>query len=149
MVKTAVLRGLLGFPLGIALGYLITIILSLAFGHGSYSPAVPGLIEETGSEINAVLLQAVLCGILGSGFAAASLIYEVETWSLVKQTALYFLVASVVMLPIAFFAHWMERSVLGFALYFGIFVAIFVVVWIIQFFYWKLKIAKLNQKLEH
>ena len=80
MKKKIVLRSMLGFPLGLALGYLITILISLIYADGSYSPCMPELAVIMGNEINAVLLQALLCGILGSGFGACSVIWEIETW---------------------------------------------------------------------
>jgi len=147
MKKKALLRGLLGFPLGIAIGYVITIVLSLIIGDGSYSPSVPSLVVEVGSEIGAVVLQTVLCGLLGASFSAASAIWEAERWSIARQTGIYFLVISITMLPIAYFAHWMERTVAGFLFYFGIFTAVFAVVWVVQYFIWKVKLNRINQKI--
>ncbi len=149
MRKQAFLRGLLGFPLGIAIDYLITIIISLGWGQGRYSPCVPSLIETMGSEIGAVVLQAGLSGLLGASFAAASVIWEIETWSIARQTGIYFFITSLTMLPIAYFTEWMEHTVIGFLFYFGIFVAIFVVVWIIQYWFWKQKIKKINTKIDN
>ena len=114
-------RSLLGFPLGITMGYLITILISLGWANGYYSPCVPELISIMGKEINAVILQTVLCGILGTGFAARYVIWEMDSWSIVKQTGIYFSIISVIMLPIAYFEYWMEHSVVGFLIYFGIF----------------------------
>ncbi len=147
MKKQAFLRGLLGFPLGIALGYVITIIISLIWANGYYSACVPVLVEQMGSEIAAVILQAVLCGLLGAGFAAASIIWEIENWSIAKQTGIYFLITACLMLPIAYFTNWMEHSFIGFLSYFGIFVGIFVATWVTQYILWKKKIKKLNEKL--
>ena len=64
MKKQLLLRGLLGFPIGIALGYLITILVSLGWGDGAYAPCMPALADAMGSEIGAVMLQALLCGLL-------------------------------------------------------------------------------------
>ena len=77
MKKKIIKRSLLGFPLGITLGCLITILISLGWANGYYSPCVPELIEIMGNEINAVILQTILCGILGTGFAAGSVIWEI------------------------------------------------------------------------
>ena len=97
-----------------------------------------------GSALNAVILQTVLCGIMGAGFAAASVIWELDSWSLAKQSGVYFLTASLLMLPIAYAANWMEHSLAGFLSYAGIFAAIFVTVWLTQYFSWKQKIKKMN-----
>lgn len=147
MKKKVLLRIVMGLPIGIAIGYLITIAISLVFADGYYSPCVPELIDTMGNEINAVVIQALLCGILGSGFGAISLIWENESWSIVKQTGLYFLAASLIMLPVAYFTHWMEHSVNGFICYFGIFALIFAVIWIIKFVIGKHNINKINISL--
>ncbi len=147
MKRKIVLRSLLGFPLGLALGYMITIIISLIFADGYYSPCVPELTTSMEREINAVLLQAFLCGILGSGFGAASVIWELENWGLVRQTGIYFTIVSVIMMPIAFVTHWMEHSLKGILSYFGIFFIIFVVIWVIQYVIAKRNVKKMNDVL--
>lgn len=147
MKRQLVLRGALGFPLGIAIGYIISILVSLAWANGYYSPCVPELIAITGSEISAVVLQALLCGLLGTGFAASSVIWEVEHWSLAKQTGIYFGINAVIMMPIAYLTYWMEHSVLGFLSYFGVFALIFLVVWILQFTTGRRMVRKMNAGL--
>jgi len=144
MRKQAFLRGFLGFPLGIAMGYIITILISLSLATGYYVPCLPELADTMGSEINAVVLQAVLSGLLGASFAACSVIWEIDNWSIAKQTSIYFLITALVMMPIAYFTNWMEHSIIGFLIYFGIFVAIFVVAWVIQYLIWKNKVKKIN-----
>jgi hypothetical protein len=148
MAKKAFQRGLLGFPLWVFLGYVVTIGISLARVEGDYFPCVPELIEQFGSEINAVIFQAVMCGIMGTAFAAASVIWEKENWGIVKQTGIYFLVSAIILLPVAYFTHWMERSLSGFLLYFALFTAIFVLLWIVQYCIWKRKIQAINKKIK-
>lgn len=149
MKKKIILRSILGFPIGIAIGYLITIFISLVWTEGYYAPCVPELISAMGNEINAVILQALLCGVLGTGFAASSVIWEIENWSIVKQTGIYFVIISVIMLRIAYFSYWMEHSVGGFLRYFGIFVFIFVFIWIVEFVIEKHNVKKMNQNLHN
>lgn len=147
MKKKALLRGITGFPIGITIGNLIAIIISFIYADGYYSPCVPELISAAGSEINAVALQTLLCGLLGAGFAAASVVWEIDNWSLVKMTGVYFTVISLIMLPIAYFMYWMDHSVGGVLSYFGIFVLIFVVIWIIQFVIIDRNVKKMNENL--
>ena len=85
---------------------------------------------------------------VGEGFAAGWLIWEIEQWGLVKQTGIYFLLISGIMLPIAYFAHWMEHSLKGFLSYFGIFVLIFVVTWLVQFVIGRHTVRKMNAGLD-
>lgn len=147
MKRKIILRALKGFPLGITIGYLITIFVSLGWAKGYYVPCEPELITMMGSEIKAVIFQAALCGILGAGFGAGSVIWEVEDWNLVKQTGIYFLLVSVVMMPVAYFNYWMEHSIGGFLSYFAIFVIIFVVIWVVQFLIVRQTVRKMNDSL--
>ncbi len=147
MKKKIILRSVLGFPLGITIGYLITIMISLIYANGYYSPCMPELIVVMKSEINAVLFQTFLCGMLGMGFAASSMIWEIEDWGLVKQTGVYFLIISFVMMPIAYLTYWMEHSLKGVLGYFMIFVLIFIVIWIIQYIFMRRNVKKLNESL--
>ncbi len=78
MKKQAVLRSLIGIVAGISIGYLISIVISLIWGQGYYTPCEPQVIETMGSEINAVLVQTLLYAVLGLTFGAASLVWETE-----------------------------------------------------------------------
>lgn len=147
MKKQIIKRSLWGFPLGITLGYLITILISLGWANGYYVPCVPELILATGNEINAVILQTLLSGIIGTGFAASSVIWDIDNWSTVKQTGIYFSIISIIMLPIAYLTYWMEHSVRGFLIYFGIFVFIFTIFWITMYVVGKNNVKKMNAKL--
>lgn len=147
MKKNIILRSALGFPLGITIGYLITIFISLGWADGYYLPCVTELITLMGSEIHAVILQTLLCGLLGAGFGASSVIWEIEHWSLVGQTGIYFLIVSVIMMPIAWLTYWMEHSVRGFIIYFGIFFLIFGVIWVTQFIIGRHNVRKMNENL--
>ena len=138
------MRGLFGLPTGIAIGFVITLIISVCIGNGSFYPVTPELIDATGNELNAVILQTVLCAIMGAGFAAASIIWELDSWSLAKQSGIYFMIISIIMLPIAYITNWMKHTILGVLSYVAIFVAIFVVVWISQYLLWKRKIKQMN-----
>lgn len=147
MKKKIVLRGMLGFPIGVAIGYLITIVISLVWANGYYSPCVPELIAVMGNEINAVIFQTVLCGVLGMSFGVSSVIWEIEHWGVVMQTGIYFIVVSFVMMPVAYFTYWMEHSMKGFFSYFGIFALIFMIIWVMEFFIGKRNVKSMNANL--
>lgn len=148
MKKQIINRALFGIPSGIAIGYLVTIIISALFAKGHYSPVPPELVERMGNEINAVIVQTILSAVMGAGFAASSVIWEIENWSIAKQSGIYFVVISLISLPIAYFANWMEHSLTGFISYFGIFIGIYLVVWFIQYLVWKGKVKAINDKVK-
>lgn len=148
MKKKVILRCAAGFPAGVAIGYLITIIISAIAGGGHYFAVEPSLAKECGSEIGAVILQFVLCGILGAASAGSSAIFENDNWSMLKQTIVHFLVITIAFFPIAFFTHWMPRTFLGILGYIGVFVAIYVCIWIIMYVVLRRKIRALSKHME-
>lgn len=148
MKKKLILRGIMGFPQGIAIGFVITILISTCVGDDIYYPVTPELMETMGSELNAVILQTLLCGIMGTGFAMASVIWEMDSWSLARQSGIYFSAVCILMLPIAYVTNWMQHTVGGVLAYIGVFAAIFLAVWLIQYFAWKRKIRKMNDRIQ-
>lgn len=146
-MKKVLSRLPLGFVAGIAIGHVITVLISLIKNDGAFYPCVPEFISMIGSEANAAALQTLLCGIMGIGFSAGSYIWELENRSIAWQTGIAFLIYALSMLPIAYFANWMEHSLIGILSYCGIFVICFVVVWLIQFAVWRKKISSINSQL--
>lgn len=149
MKRRIFLRAVRGAPLGIALGTIISILISAVWGGGYYAPCVFELVQELGSELGAMILQTALCALLGAMFGGASVVWEIESWSIVKQTGVYFLVASLSMMPIAYITRWMEHSIAGCLSYFGIFVVIFAVIWLIQYIRGRRDVRKMNEKLSN
>lgn len=149
MKKQILYRIIFGFPTGVTIGMIISILISLSTAKGQYVPCPPELITMmNGNEIMAVSLQFLLCGLLGSSFSATSVIWEKDEWSIAKQSGLYFLINACVMMPIAYINHWMPHSVIGFAQYFLIFTVIFLLIWALNYLIWKNKISKINSKLK-
>ena len=147
MKKKLILQGLLGFPVGITLGLAITLLISWIIGDGIYYPVVPDFARAMGGELRAMTLQTLLCGLMGSGFAMASLIWKVEQWSLARQTGLYFAAVCGLMLPIAYVSNWMEHNVGGILSYCGIFLGVFAIVWVSQYLVWRGRIRRINDKI--
>ena len=148
MKKKLIQRGILGFPLGIAIGHVITVIGSICIGDGLFHPLNPELVRAMGDELHAILLQIALCGIMGTGFAAASVIWEIDSWSLAKQSGIYFAVACLVMFPVSYFANWMPHTAGGVLSYVGIFAGIFAFTWLAQYFVWRERIRRMNEGIK-
>lgn len=147
-MKKVFVRGLVGFPIGVTIGYTITIVISLIFADGYYSPVVPSMIDMCGSEINAVLLQFILCGVMGSICAAGSVVWENDKLSLLAQSAINFVTMTCTIIPIAYVCHWMEHSLIGVLQYVGIFAISYVMIWITQYIGYKIRINNINKKIE-
>lgn len=147
-MKKIVSRVLYSFPIGISCSVGISLLLSFIFGEGKYYPFAASLVFFTGSEVKAMLLQTMLSGILGSVFGGMSFIWEIERWSILKQTAVYFLSVSIPMMGISYLLYWMEHSLNGFLLYFLIFVMVFFVVWLFNFAIYWFKVRGINEELD-
>ena len=143
--KKAWKRVPLGMIIGLTISTVITILNSLG-GDGQYQAVVPALIEDCGSEINAVVAQA-LCSLLYGGIiGAASVIWETD-WSLTKMTVVHLLVISLTMLPIAYLMRWMNRTVRGVLLYVIFFLVLYAIIWIITYLKTRRQISEINKKI--
>ena len=141
-------RALLGFPLGIAIGYTISIIFSLAFANGYYGAVHPELIEAFGNEINAVIVQSILWGLIGFIFSGSSVIWEKENWSLLKQTTIVFFVYLLPMMVVGYILKWFTFNMLQVIIFISIFIFIFFVTWILIYLKTKKDVQEFNKKLK-
>ncbi len=148
MKRNAVMRGLLGCVLGIVISTVISLIISACIGDGSYYAVVPSLIEECGSEFNAVLVQMLFSVLYGAAWGSASVIWDMERWSLMRQTVTHLAITSTATFPVAYFTHWMEHSIGGILKYFGIFLATYFMIWLCQYLPMRKRIARMNEKLK-
>ena len=89
-------------PIGLAISYIVTLIVSIIVGKGNYYPVVPDTINTFGTELNAVIIQTVLSMLYGAVWGGASVIWELENWSLLKQSATHLILVSVATFPVAF-----------------------------------------------
>ena len=148
MKKKVILRCLIGAPIGLSISFIITLIISAMINKGEFYPVVPQFTIICGNELNAVIIQSLCSLLYGAAFAGASVIWEVESWSLLKQTVLHCIVISSSTLPIAYCMYWMPHNVLGIAIYIFIFFFIYFFIWFGQYFAMKKKIQAFNDKVK-
>ena len=148
MKKKVILRSLIGAPIGLSISFIITLIISVIINKGEYYPVMPKLTALCGNELNAVVIQTVCSLIYGAAFGGASVIWDMENWSLLKQTVIHCLIISVSMLPIAYCMYWMPHSFLGIAGYIAIFFFIYFFIWFSQYFAMKKRIQEFNDKVK-
>lgn len=147
MKKKILCRSLLGMPIGIAISYVITVLISVIVGDGSYYPVVPALEMALGSEINSVLVQLLCSIVYGAVFAGASVIWDIEAWSILRMTITHLLVISIFLFPIAWVMMWIPHNFLGAVIYFAIFFGIYAIIWFFQYAAMKKRIHQLNEQL--
>lgn len=149
MKKQIIIRALAAAPVGLMISISISIGISIAIGDGVFYPIVPALATQFGSELNAVIVQFIVTLLYGAMFGASSVLWEVESWGLLRQTITHLGVVSICTLPVAYFLQWMERSVVGLMKYFGIFFAIYAIIWLSVMISIRIKLMRINRKLQN
>ena len=84
-----------------------------------------------------------LVGIIVTSVAAASVIYEIENWSLLKQSVVHFVIMLVTVFPCLLVSGWFKlNNILDYIKVFGIFLFAGVVLWSIAYFIFRKIFAK-------
>lgn len=149
MKKKILFRSLLGAPIGVTISLIITIIFSLSLGHGEYFPAPYELIEWCGGNATVAVIAQTVCSLfVGAVCGASSVIWEMEKWSLLKQTLVHLAVIAVPFFGIGYVLNWMPHHLYGALGYVGGFVAVYFVTWISIYFSIRAKIRKMNEQLQ-
>ena len=149
MKKKVILRALLGAPISLTISTFITMFISAIIGDGQFYAVAPGLEAECGGELNAVLLQAACSLLYGAAWAGASVIWENDRWSLLRQTVTHLVVCSVSTLPIAWFMHWIPRNAVGLLAYLAVFLGIYGIIWLTKYLNMKKRIQQMNKKINN
>lgn len=75
-----------------------------------------------------------LVGLIITSVAASSVIYEVENWSLFKQSGIHFLIMLLTVLPVLLISGWFPlNTVLDYLKVVGLFLITGVVMWIVSY----------------
>lgn len=144
MLKETLKRCLIGAPIGVTISTLITILISLGVGDGHFYPIPHELIDACPSEITAMIVQFVCSMVYGAVFAGASVIWQIERWSLLRQTVTHLAIIIVVAFPLAYLMHWMGHTVGGVVGYVLLTFAIYAVIWLALYIPTRRRIKKLN-----
>ena len=147
MKKKVLTRALFGAPIGLLITNVIAIGISYAVGDGRFYPVTPALEQWCGNELNAVFWQTLVTLLYGAVFGGASVIWDMERWSLLRQTVTHLLVVSLTTLPVALFLGWMQPSLGSILGYFGLFFAIYTAIWLSIWFSIRRRLRRINRSL--
>lgn len=148
MKKKLVYRCLLGAPIGVLVSLIITIIISLCTGNGEYFPAPHELMDFCDNTITAVCIQMVCSLLIGAVAGGSSVIWDVEQWSLLKQTLIHFIVISIPFFTVGYILNWLPHHLYGALGYAGAFILVYLIMWVSIYFSIKTKIKKMNSQLQ-
>ncbi|MCR5436605.1 MAG: DUF3021 domain-containing protein [Treponema sp.] len=140
-------RAVLGFIYGVFIGQTILILESLFKGDGNFYPIMSNILNITDSKIGAVIIQYFLTGLIGVSFAATTVIFETDSWSITQQTVIHFIINSIVMFLAGFICGWFPHTVKSTLIWFAIFILVYTIIWLCFTFYYKAKVKQINEKL--
>ena len=146
-INKIIKRAILGFIYGVFIGQTILILESLMAGDGNFYAVSTYLVNHTSTRLAAVIAQYFITGFIGLSFAATTVIFEMDSWSLLRQTITHFIVTSIVMYIAGFLCGWFPHTAVSTLIWFGVFVVIYVIFWICFSMYYKNKIKKINEAL--
>lgn len=145
-IKTMIQRGAIGLLFGIAVSYLISISISSGIGDGGFHPCSPELLAQFSTELQAVIFQVLLSAVYGFIIAGVTVVWEQETWSLLKQTTIHFCVLFISTFGIGWLCHWFPHTTKSILIGLGIFLVTYLICWSLGFLAWKKKVQGLNKK---
>ncbi|WP_102399360.1 DUF3021 domain-containing protein [Haloimpatiens massiliensis] len=135
-VKKALLRGFYGITIGVFINQVIFVMMAL---RGSFPADV---------SVSIMVSQFVISSLLGFGIAACSVIFEVDNWSLLKQTVVHFILFSFIYFPAAVCGKWMPDNLNGKLIFILIYILIYVCYWFSFKYYWSRKARKINEEIK-
>ena len=147
MKKAIVKRAILGFIYGVFIGQTILILESLMKLDGNFYFVAGSLVELAGTKLGAVIIQYFITGLIGTTFAATTVIFEMDSWSLLRQTITHFVITSIVMYVAGFLCGWFPHTVVSTLIWFGVFIVVYVIFWFCFSAYYKNKVKKMNEAL--
>ena len=145
--KEVAKRAILGFIYGVFIGQTILILESLMKHDGNFYYVAASLVQFAGTKLGAVIIQYFITGLIGTTFAATTVLFEMDSWSLLRQTIIHFLITSIVMYIAGFMCGWFPHTVGSTLIWFGIFIVVYVIFWICFSSYYKNKVKKINEAL--
>lgn len=137
----------MGLPWGVTIALVIALSISAAVGDGIFSFAAPELVSRMGSALNAAVLQTALSALLGSLWGAASVIWDMECWSLLKQSVLFYAIGLGGTLVVEYLCAWMDFDWASLLSFLAIFSAIFAFIWVVLYNRFRVRIRQMNDHL--
>lgn len=111
-ILSAIIRGSIPF-----------IIMSLLFGIMKFQRLDDFQIKST-----------FITGLIVTAVVAASVIYEVESWSLIKQSIIHFLIMLLTVYPCLVFSNWFpNKMALDLVKIFGLFLVVGIILWTVAY----------------
>ena len=101
------------------------------------------LIEMAGSKTLAIVIQTILGGLIGAAGFGGMLLYEIESWSMIRTMSVHFTLIMLVFIPVCIILHWVG-SIWEMLILAGFMLLGYMIVWLIMFCIYKAQVKELN-----
>ena len=146
MKKKRILYPVVGFAIGVIIGFLISSIGTIAQG-GKVLMEFSPLNEKVGLG-GTIALQLVLSGVLGAVSVGGMLFYEIEKWSLALATGVHYLSIMTTFSAISFALGWFGETLVGYFIAVACETVAFAIIWLFMYFRWKKTVREMNDELK-
>ncbi len=109
--RRGLVRFATGFPIGMLIGVLLpTWILTKTAGDGTIHIVPEELIQIMGGEMEALLMTAILSGLLGGISMGFTAFYLIDRWSLLRSTLSHMVISVVTMFTVGILLKWWDPT---------------------------------------
>ena len=139
-------RAACGFVLGMVVGALMVVAISFASGNGSLIlPAK--LLKMTGTEAGALLAHMLASGAYGAIPMAGTLLYELDSWGLLKQAVVHYASYTVAFMCFGTACGWIGPNLVDMAIVAGVYAVCHCIIWLIMYNRYRSEVKRLNELL--
>lgn len=152
MLKKIMFRGIFSFAGTVTVNVFIMMGKTVGAINSTGNPqALPELVPEYAAYFEnpfmALMVQTLLCGLIGFAFGACSVVTEVAKWSMVRQAVTHFVVTACAWAPVSVFCWGLGRYIISFISIFISMVITYTVTWTIQIVICRREVAQINEQL--
>lgn len=133
---------------GLLVNMLIEVIVRGVMKNEGFIPLAPEFVAFFPSETIAMEVNILLYGVIGAAFSAAAWIYEQEKLGFVWQNFIYFLLTSIVWLPIVMLIWQLQKYPKALISTLAGFAGTYVIMSIVGYRITKSDVERINQALE-
>ena len=146
MATKLISRALTGFVFGMLVGVLVAIAVS--FAHGQETLILPDTLLRLGSgQAGALLIQMLASGAFGIIPMSGTIIYEFDSWGMLKQAVVHYVSYTIPFLCLGVFLGWFEPTAADLCLTAGMFAVGHCIIWLIMYARYRTEVKKLNTLL--
>ncbi len=141
-------KSAVGFSLGVFITIIINVIVGFIF-HGSLNDN-PYTEIRNNMDFIKIMLELLTGGILGCVGNGGSVVYEIESWSIIKATFTHFVVTMTVYAIVGLYNGWLlPRHSMVNVIQIVMMVFAYFMIWLSQYLIYKKSINDINEDMKY